>query len=352
MDPATHYLEEARRQLRGHKRMAEGAIAQLKDEELFVALDPEANSVAVLVKHLAGNMRSRFTDFLTSDGDKPDRHRDQEFEMNSDTTRADVMHWWEEGWARVFSAIDALKPEDVMRTVTIRGEPHTVLQAINRQIAHYAQHIGQIVFLAKAFPLRRMEIAQHSARPVGRVQPADDGQADAVRAIRAHSDELMRTLGRMTMAVMRSRLLAVFVTVALVSTALAQQGSISADSDRSAEEEVKKLETEISDLVVRGQWDAYATHLAGDYCLGDIKPQTREEVLAELRSGQSKILNLFPEGLRVRVYGDTAVLTGHLTVLTRQAGKVITRYSQFTDVFLRRDGRWFLLSTQRTPVKE
>ena len=154
------------------------------------------------------------------------------------------------------------------------------------------------------------------------------------------------------MAVMRSRLLAVFVTVALVSTALAQQGSISADSDRSAEEEVKKLETEISDLVVRGQWDAYATHLAGDYCLGDIKPQTREEVLAELRSGQSKILNLFPEGLRVRVYGDTAVLTGHLTVLTRQAGKVITRYSQFTDVFLRRDGRWFLLSTQRTPVKE
>jgi hypothetical protein len=146
---ATHYLEEVRRQFRGHKRLAEGAIAQLKDEELFVALDSESNSIAILVKHLAGNMRSRFTDFMTSDGEKPNRDRDQEFEMSSATTRADVMNWWENGWARVFVAIEALKPEDVMRTVTIRGEPHSVLQAINRQVAHYAQHTGQIVFLAK-----------------------------------------------------------------------------------------------------------------------------------------------------------------------------------------------------------
>jgi len=144
-----HYLEEALRQLRGHKRMGDGAMSQLKDEEFFVTLDPESNSVAVLVKHLAGNMRSRFTDFLTSDGEKPDRFRDQEFDLTPATTRADVMKWWEEGWARVFAAIEPLKPEDVMRIVTIRGEPHTVLQAINRQIAHYAQHIGQIVFLAK-----------------------------------------------------------------------------------------------------------------------------------------------------------------------------------------------------------
>ena len=144
-----HYLEEARRQMRGHKRMGEGAMAQLRDEDFFVTLDPESNSVAILVKHLAGNMRSRFTDFLTADGEKPDRYRDREFELTPATTRADVMKWWEEGWARVFAAIDPLKPEDVMRTVTIRGEPHTVLQAINRQIAHYAQHIGQIVFLAK-----------------------------------------------------------------------------------------------------------------------------------------------------------------------------------------------------------
>lgn len=151
VDVAQHYLEEVRRQFRGHKRLAEGAMAQLKDEELFVALDPEANSIAILIKHLAGNMRSRFTDFLTSDGEKPDRNRDQEFEINSATSRADVMRWWEDGWSRVFAAIEALSPEDVLRTVTIRGEPHTVLQAINRQIAHYAQHTGQIVFLAKHF---------------------------------------------------------------------------------------------------------------------------------------------------------------------------------------------------------
>jgi hypothetical protein len=148
-DAAAHYLDEARRQMRGHKRMAEGAMAQLKDEELFITLDPESNSVAVLVKHMSGNMRSRFTDFLTTDGEKPDRYRDQEFELSAATTRADLTKWWEDGWARVFAAIEGLKPEDVMRTVTIRGEPHTVLQAVNRQIAHYAQHTGQIVFLAK-----------------------------------------------------------------------------------------------------------------------------------------------------------------------------------------------------------
>ena len=148
-DVAAHYLEEARRQLRGHKRMGEAAMSQLKDEELFITLDPEANSVAVIVKHLAGNMRSRFTDFLTTDGEKPDRFRDGEFELTSATTRDDVMKLWEEGWACVFGAIDPLEAENVMRMVTIRGEPHTVLQAVNRQIAHYAQHIGQIVFLAK-----------------------------------------------------------------------------------------------------------------------------------------------------------------------------------------------------------
>jgi hypothetical protein len=150
-DLPSHYLDEVRRQFRGHKRLAEGALAQVKDEEFFVALDPESNSVAVIIKHLAGNMRSRFTDFLTADGEKPDRHRDQEFEMNAATTRTDVMRWWDEGWARVFSAVEALKPDDVLRTVTIRSEPHTVLQALNRQVAHYAYHVGQMVFLAKHF---------------------------------------------------------------------------------------------------------------------------------------------------------------------------------------------------------
>ena len=148
-DPAAHYLDEAHRQMRGHKRLAEGAMAQLKDEELFVTLAPESNSIAVIVKHMAGNMRSRFTDFLTTDGEKPDRYRDQEFDLSPATTRGDLTKWWEEGWARVFEAIESLKPEDMMRTVTIRGEPHTVLQAVNRQVAHYAYHTGQIVFLAK-----------------------------------------------------------------------------------------------------------------------------------------------------------------------------------------------------------
>ena len=101
------------------------------------------------MKHIAGNARSRFTDFLTSDGEKPDRFRDQEFELSERTSRDEVMRWWEQGWSTVLSTLDSLKPEDVLRTVTIRQEPHTVVQALNRALTHYAQHIGQIVFLAK-----------------------------------------------------------------------------------------------------------------------------------------------------------------------------------------------------------
>lgn len=148
---ADHYLDEIRRQFRGHKRLGEGALAQLTDEQLFVTLDPESNSVAIMIKHLAGNMRSRFTDFLSTDGEKPDRHRDQEFELTASTTRTEVMQWWEQGWACVFTAVESLKAEDAMRTVYIRNEAHTVLQALNRQVAHYAYHVGQIVFLAKHF---------------------------------------------------------------------------------------------------------------------------------------------------------------------------------------------------------
>ena len=148
-DLASHYLDEVRRQLRGHKRMAENAMAQLTDQDFFATLDPESNSVAVLVKHIAGNARSRFTDFLTTDGEKPDRFRDQEFELTAATTRAEVLDWWDQGWSIVFATLDGLKPDDLTRTVTIRQEPHTVMQALNRALAHYAQHIGQIVFLAK-----------------------------------------------------------------------------------------------------------------------------------------------------------------------------------------------------------
>ncbi len=149
MDIGAAYLDEARRSLRGHKRLAEGAIAQLRDDELFFQLDPEANSVAVLMKHVAGNIRSRFTDFLTSDGEKPDRHRDQEFEISPTTTRAQMMEMWEAGWKVVFDTIAALQSDDLGRTVTIRGEPLSALQAMHRAVAHYAYHVGQIVFLAK-----------------------------------------------------------------------------------------------------------------------------------------------------------------------------------------------------------
>ena len=143
------YLDEALRSFRGHKRLAEGAMAQLADDELFALIDPEANSIAIIVKHLAGNMRSRWTNFLTTDGDKPDRHRDTEFEMQPGATRAELMQWWEEGWALLFQAVESLQPEDLVRTVYIRGQEHTVLQAINRQVMHYAYHVGQIVLLAK-----------------------------------------------------------------------------------------------------------------------------------------------------------------------------------------------------------
>ncbi len=148
---AAAFLDEAFRNFRGTKRLAEGAMGQLRDEEFFVTLDPEANSVAIIVKHLAGNMRSRFTDFLTTDGEKPDRNRDQEFIIDANTTREDIMRWWETGWNIVLETVKQLKPEDLGRTVTIRGEPHTVMQAIMRQFGHYAYHCGQIIFLAKHF---------------------------------------------------------------------------------------------------------------------------------------------------------------------------------------------------------
>ena len=143
------YIDEAFRSLRGHKRLADKAIAQLSDEQFFAAPDTESNSVAIIVKHLAGNMRSRFADFLTSDGEKPDRNRDREFVMHADAKREEVLNSWEQNWELVFRALNSLHPDDLERTVTIRGEPHSVLQAINRQIAHYAYHVGQIVFLAK-----------------------------------------------------------------------------------------------------------------------------------------------------------------------------------------------------------
>jgi len=148
---AKHYLEDALAVFRQYKQLGENAIAQISDAELFATIDAEANSVAVIVKHLAGNMRSRWTNFLTTDGEKPDRQRDAEFIISADETRAEVMRWWEMGWRCVFAAIESLRPEDLERIVMIRGEPYTVLKAINRQLTHYAYHTGQIVLLAKHF---------------------------------------------------------------------------------------------------------------------------------------------------------------------------------------------------------
>ncbi len=148
-DAAAAFLVDARGRFASYRALGEGAMAQLRDDEFFVALGTESNSVAAIVRHMTGNMRSRFTDFLTSDGEKPDRDRDREFEIGPGTTAADVRRWWSAGWECVFAAVDALTPADVLRTVTIRGEPHTVLQAVHRQVAHYAYHVGQIVLLAK-----------------------------------------------------------------------------------------------------------------------------------------------------------------------------------------------------------
>jgi hypothetical protein len=146
----TSYLKDSTDVLRYYKRLGERAIEQAPDQALFATLDPESNSIATVVKHMHGNMRSRWTDFLTSDGEKSDRNRDTEFEMPP-KTRAQVMELWEAGWKHVFDALALLQEADLSRTVHIRTEAHSVMQAINRQLAHYAYHVGQIVYLVKHF---------------------------------------------------------------------------------------------------------------------------------------------------------------------------------------------------------
>lgn len=146
----TSYIKDSTELFRYYKKLVERALAQCPDEGLFTALDEESNSIAIIVKHMAGNMRSRWQDFLTTDGEKPDRNRDTEFEAPP-KTRAELMELWESGWKYVLGALEPLADADMSRTVTIRSEPHSVMQAINRQIAHYSYHVGQITFLAKHF---------------------------------------------------------------------------------------------------------------------------------------------------------------------------------------------------------
>lgn len=149
-EPTTSYVKDSTDLLRYYKKLAERAMEQCPDESLFAALDQESNSIAIIVKHMAGNMRSRWTDFLTRDGEKPDRNRDTEFE-DAPKTRTELLALWQTGWNYVFDAFNVLSDRDLNKTVMIRAEAHSVMQAINRQVAHYANHIGQIILLAKHF---------------------------------------------------------------------------------------------------------------------------------------------------------------------------------------------------------
>ncbi len=146
-----NYHADALESFRNYKKMAERAMEQVSDEEFFKTIDPEANSIATIVKHIAGNLHSRWTDFLTTDGEKPDRFRDGEFVAFDQDTRESLMRFWESGWRTLFEAVEPLTPEDFSKTVMIRGEPHTIVEAINRQLMHYSLHIGQIILLAKHF---------------------------------------------------------------------------------------------------------------------------------------------------------------------------------------------------------
>lgn len=145
-----NYHADAVLSFRNCKKMAERALEQVSDDEFFALIDPEANSIAVIVKHIAGNLNSRWRDFLTTDGEKPDRNRDTEFELIDDS-RDTLMQFWESGWQTLFDNVEPLNAEDFSKTITIRGEPHSIVEAMNRQLTHYAYHVGQIVLLAKHF---------------------------------------------------------------------------------------------------------------------------------------------------------------------------------------------------------
>lgn len=148
---AGHYLQDVLRQLGKYRQLAERAGAQVSDAQFFASVDGYSNSIAIIMQHVAGNQRSRWTDFLTTDGEKPDRNRDAEFVIAHGETRAAIERRWREGWELTLRAVAALGPGDLERTVTIRGEPHTVLEAVSRQLTHYAYHTGQIVLLARHF---------------------------------------------------------------------------------------------------------------------------------------------------------------------------------------------------------
>jgi Protein of unknown function (DUF1572) len=146
---AQQFLTDALQTFRDYKELAELAFGQVGDDDFFTTIDPESNSIAINVKHMAGNMLSRWTGFLTTDGEKANRKRDLEFVILPETSKTELLDYWERGWRSLFDAIEPLGPEDLARLVFIRGEEHSVMQAISRQLTHYAYHVGQIVYLAK-----------------------------------------------------------------------------------------------------------------------------------------------------------------------------------------------------------
>jgi len=150
-DMRSAYLKDVVRQFRMFKGFVDKALPRVPDGRLHTQLDANSNSIAVIVKHLGGNLRSRYREFLTTDGEKPDRDRDREFETTGQESRAEIVKWWDEGWSIAFASLEALGPEDLDRTVQIRGEPFLVIEALNRSLAHTASHVGQIVYLARHF---------------------------------------------------------------------------------------------------------------------------------------------------------------------------------------------------------
>ncbi|HEV2452806.1 MAG TPA: DUF1572 family protein [Verrucomicrobiae bacterium] len=177
--PNESYIQLAVREFERLKKLAESAMSQVSAAQFFAAESDADNSIAVIVKHVGGNSLSRWTDFLTSDGEKPGRNRDREFEIIAGDTRESLMSQWDAGWAALFSALKPLTDSDLSRTVTIRGEPLSVLQAINRQLTHYAYHVGQIVYVARhhaggswrSLSIPKGKSAEFNARPAKYVDP-------------------------------------------------------------------------------------------------------------------------------------------------------------------------------------
>jgi hypothetical protein len=173
-----NYLNDCLLQFRQLKALGDKAIGQIEPDRIFALLDAETNSIAVVMKHMAGNMRSRWSDFLATDGEKPDRDRDREFVLEAEDTRAAIVSAWEDGWSRLFHAVTSLTPEDLVKTVRIRGEAHTVVEAINRQMTHYAGHVGQIVLLSKHYAgdgWKSLSIPRGRSKEFNALKPGNPG---------------------------------------------------------------------------------------------------------------------------------------------------------------------------------